>query len=97
MKLTLEAKYEINRIESEINKMAREVESYAIRIKEEMEEVVKMADHIKSSSKKVSHCQLEPSDLTAWRDLPRIITALDAKIKGLNTMKFVLREMGVDL
>ncbi len=74
---------------------AKDIKQYAQRIKEEMDIVITFAEVVMEQPNKTLHFQLNPSDLTAWRNLPRAIARIDGKIQEFNNAKSILRGMGI--
>lgn len=95
MKLTTEAKFQIDNSANLISNEADVIKQYAQQIKEEMDIVIKYAEAVSKQPNKTLHFQLNPSDLTAWRNLPRAIARIDGKIQEFNKTKSILRGMGI--
>lgn len=95
MKLITEAKFLLDNSANLISDDAKAIKRYAQQVKEEMDIVIDFAEAVSEQPNNTLHFQLNPSDLTAWRNLPREIARIDGKIKEFNNAKSILRGMGI--
>jgi|TARA_R100001530_G_scaffold60129_1_gene43471 uncharacterized protein YhaN len=96
MKLTTEARAELKGNVKVIQEKAAQIRKYAEQIKKEMEQIIEFAELVEEDAQFSKHFQMNPSDNTAWRNLPRAIVSCDAKINEHNNMKSMLKELGFD-
>ena len=74
-----------------IRTTAQQVKEHALRIKGELEEVIRLADQVMEQTEDAIHFPVEPWRGSSWMGLPVEIVKLDTMLKAYRSMKRVIQ------